>query len=86
MGDAPRPRALTIAGSDSGGGAGIQADLKTFQQFGVFTANQAGNLVIVWTLLPATPESAGLALASLLGCAGGIDTVATRKLTLGSPG
>lgn len=56
-----RPIALTIAGSDSSGGAGIQADLKTFSMFGVYgasvvTALTAQNTVAVTGVLPTPAE------------------------------
>lgn len=55
-------RALTIAGSDSGGGAGIQADLKTFQELKVFgmsaiTAVTAQNTLGVEAVYPMSIEA-----------------------------
>lgn len=55
------PRVLTIAGSDSGGGAGIQADLKTFSVLGAFgmsaiTAVTAQNTTGVFTVHEIPPE------------------------------
>jgi hydroxymethylpyrimidine/phosphomethylpyrimidine kinase len=55
------PRALTIAGSDSGGGAGIQADLKTFLVLGchgmsAVTALTAQNTVAVTGIHEVPPE------------------------------
>ncbi|WP_188207231.1 bifunctional hydroxymethylpyrimidine kinase/phosphomethylpyrimidine kinase [Alkalibacillus aidingensis] len=55
-------KALTIAGSDSGGGAGIQADLKTFQELkaygmSVITAVTAQNTLGVQGVYPMTVDS-----------------------------
>jgi hydroxymethylpyrimidine/phosphomethylpyrimidine kinase len=65
------PKALTIAGSDSGGGAGIQADLKTFSAFRVFgmsvlTAITAQNSVGVHGVHDLPPEFVGAQIDAVL--------------------
>ena len=64
------PRALTIAGSDSGGGAGIQADLKTFVMLGVHgmsavTALTAQNTLGVQGVSEVPPEFVRRQIASV---------------------
>lgn len=64
-------RVLTIAGSDCSGGAGIQADLKTFTAFKVFgtsaiTAVVAENTVGVQGIFPVPPDFVGIQIESVL--------------------
>ena len=64
-------RALTIAGSDSGGGAGIQADLKTFSALGcygmsVITALTAQNTVSVTGIQAVPPEFIALQMDAVM--------------------
>lgn len=65
------PKALTIAGSDSGGGAGVQADLKTFSAYRVFgmsviTAVTAQNSLGVQAVECLPPSLVARQLASVL--------------------
>jgi hydroxymethylpyrimidine/phosphomethylpyrimidine kinase len=77
-------RALTIAGSDSGGGAGIQADLKTFAAYGVYglsalTALTAQNTMGVAGVHPVPAEFVTLQIETVtsdIGC----DAVKTGML------
>ncbi len=61
------PIALTIAGSDPSGGAGIQADLKTFHQFGVYGTTVISLLTVQNTLRVSAvkPLPASMVLAQL---------------------
>src|SRR5579864_2754541 len=80
------PRVLAIAGSDSGGGAGIQADLKTMLAMGVhgmtvICAVTAQNSVGVQGYWELPPEAVRAQLDSLLSD-GTLDAVRDRLLPL----
>ena len=79
------PRALTIAGSDSGGGAGIQADIKTFTAFRVFgmsalTSITAQNTESVLGIYDLPPEFVKLQIDAVLGDIG-VDAAKTGMLS-----
>lgn len=74
--------ALTIAGSDSGGGAGIQADLKAFSALGVYgasvlTAITAQNTRAVTAVMALPPDLVAAQLAAVL------DDLAVRAIKIG---
>jgi hydroxymethylpyrimidine/phosphomethylpyrimidine kinase len=79
------PRALTIAGSDSGGGAGIQADLKTFSALGVYgssavTAVTAQDTKRVYGFVEMEPSFVAAQIDAVLGDIGA-DAVKTGMLS-----
>lgn len=95
------PIALTIAGSDSGGGAGIQADLKAFSALGVYgasviTALTAQNTRAVTMVEPASPAMIAAQITAVfddldiravkLGMLGGADAILTVAAGLAGRG
>lgn len=72
--------ALTIAGSDPGGGAGIQADLKTFAAFGVYGASAVTAITVQNTLgvEGVAPLTADLVTAQIEALAGDLSIDATK--------
>ncbi len=78
--------ALTIAGSDSGGGAGIQADLKTFHRFGVFGTSAIAAITAQNTLGVThwEPVSVELVRAQIEAVASDLPPAAVKTGMLGS--
>src|SRR5262249_60133859 len=72
--------ALTIAGSDSSGGAGIQADLKTFAAFGLYGASAITAITAQSTkgVDAVAPLSADLVTAQIEAVAGDLAIDATK--------
>ena len=80
------PRILIVAGSDSGGGAGIQADIKTVTMLGghamtAITAITAQNTTGVQAVLPIAPE---MVVAQIASCVSDIGVDAVKIGMLGS--
>jgi hydroxymethylpyrimidine/phosphomethylpyrimidine kinase len=80
------PRTLTIAGSDSGGGAGIQADIKTFTAFGTFGMSAVTAITAQNTLgvVRTRPVAGSLVLAQIAAVRVDIGVDATKIGMLGS--
>lgn len=79
------PRAMTVAGSDSGGGAGIQADLKTFSALGVYgmsaiAALTAQNTLGVRGIVEIDPDFVSMQIRAVVEDIG-VDAVKTGMLS-----
>jgi len=81
-----RPVVLTIAGSDPSGGAGIQADLKTFHQHGVYGMSAITLLTVQNTMRVSrvVPMEPGLVAEQIAACLEDIPPDAIKLGALGS--